>query len=119
MDQLSAKPKFKVGDRVRISNYKRKVFDKGYTPNWIEEIFKVDDIQHTNPVTHKLKDINDEEITGSLNEPELLKAKQEVFRIEKVLRRGYKKKLALVKWQGYGDEFNRASRGRLEINIII
>ena len=37
MEQLSSKPKFKVGDKVRISNYKRKVFDKGYTPNWTEE----------------------------------------------------------------------------------
>ena len=35
----SSKPKFKVGDRVRISKYKRKTFDKGYTPNWTEEIF--------------------------------------------------------------------------------
>ena len=33
------KPKFAVGDKVRISKYKRKVFDKGYTPNWTEEIF--------------------------------------------------------------------------------
>ena len=39
MQQLSSKPKFKVGDKVRISKYKRKVFDKGYTPNWTEEIF--------------------------------------------------------------------------------
>ena len=28
MEQLSSKPKFKVGDKVRISKYKRKVFDK-------------------------------------------------------------------------------------------
>ena len=97
MDQLSAKPKFKVGDKVRISNYKRKVFDKGYTPNWTEEILKVDDIQYTKPVT-QLKDINDEEITGSLYEPKLLKLKQDVFRIEKVFRSDYKKKLAMVKW---------------------
>ena len=33
MKQLSSKPKFRVGDKVRISKYKRKVFDKGYTPN--------------------------------------------------------------------------------------
>ena len=26
-------PKFKVGDHVRISNYKN-IFDKGYMPNW-------------------------------------------------------------------------------------
>ena len=31
-EQASSKPKFKVGDKVRISNYKRKVFDKDYTP---------------------------------------------------------------------------------------
>ena len=27
------KPKFKVGDTVRISKYKRKIFHKGYAPN--------------------------------------------------------------------------------------
>ena len=29
MRQSSSKPKFKIGDKVRISNYKRKTFDKG------------------------------------------------------------------------------------------
>ncbi|KAL9950244.1 hypothetical protein ACROYT_G042717 [Oculina patagonica] len=106
MEPLSAKPKFKVGDKVRISKYKRKVFDKGYTPNWSEEIFIVDKIQYTNPITYKLKDLNNEEIQGSFYESELLKAKQEVFRIDKVIRRNYKKKQALVKWKGYSDEFN-------------
>ena len=28
MEQLSSKPRFKIGDKVRISKYKRKVFDK-------------------------------------------------------------------------------------------
>ena len=50
MQQLSSKPRFKVGDKVRISKYKRKVFDKGYTPNWTEEIFLIDKIQSTNPM---------------------------------------------------------------------
>ena len=45
VEQLSSKPKFKVGDKVRISKYKREVFDKGYTPNWTEEIFLLDKIQ--------------------------------------------------------------------------
>ena len=106
MTPLSAKPKFKVGDRVRISKYKRKTFDKGYTPNWTEEIFTVDKIQYSNPITYKLKDLNNEEIQGSFYEPELLKAKQDVFRIDKVIRRNYEKKQALVKWKGYSDEFN-------------
>ena len=106
MEISKQKPKFKVGDKVRISKYKRNVFDKGYTPNWSEEIFTVDEIQHTNPITYKLKDLRDEDIEGSFYEPELLKAEQKVFRIDKVIRRDYKKKQALVKWKGYSDEFN-------------
>ena len=90
-------PKFKVGDKVRISKYKRNVFDKGYTPNWTEEVFIIDKIQYTNPITYKLKDLNNEEIQGSFYEAELLKAKQEVFRIDKVIRKDHKKKRALVK----------------------
>ena len=53
-----------------------------------------------------MKDLRHEEITGSFYEPELLKAVQDVFRIEKVLKRNYKKKQALVKWLGYDDNFN-------------
>ena len=71
MEQSSYKPKFKIGDKVRISKYKRKTFDKGYTPNWTEEIFTVDKIQYTNLITYKLKDLNDEEIQGSFYEAEL------------------------------------------------
>ena len=32
--ELSSKPKFKIDDKIRISKYKRNVFDKGYTPSW-------------------------------------------------------------------------------------
>ena len=92
--------------KVRISKYKRKIFDKGYTLNWTEEIFLVDKIQSTNPITYRLKDLNNEEIQGSFYEPELLKAKQDVFRIEKVTRRDYKKKQALAKWLRYSDDLN-------------
>ena len=47
-----------------------------------------------------------EEVKGSFYEQELQKVKQETFRIEKVLKRDNKKKLALVKWLGYPDKFN-------------
>ena len=106
MEQLSSKHKFKVGDKFRISKYKRKVFDKGYTPNWTEEIFLIDQIQSTNPITYRLKDLNIEEIQESFYEPELLKVKQDVFLIDKVIWRDYNKKQALVKWLGYSDDFN-------------
>ena len=66
----------------------------------------VDKIQSTNTITYRLKDLNNEEIQDSFYEPELLKAKQDVFRIDKVIRRDYKKKQALVSCKGYNDDFN-------------
>ena len=47
-----------------------------------------------------------EEIRGSFYEQELQKAKQQTFRIEKIIKRDNKKKIALVKWKGYPDKFN-------------
>jgi len=93
-----------IGDRVRISKYKRKTFDKGYTPNWTEEVFIIDEIQRTNPITYKIKDLNGEPIKGTFYREELQKTDQEVYRIEKVIRKTKDK--ALVKWKGYPDEFN-------------
>ena len=90
------KPKFSIGDKVRISKYKRRVFDKGYTPNWTEEVFTVDIVLLTKPVTYKIVDLLGEEIEGSFYEKELQKAKQQTFRIEKVVRRDNKKKKAVV-----------------------
>ena len=37
-------PQFKVGDHVRISKYKN-IFDKGYTPNWSEEVFTIKEVK--------------------------------------------------------------------------
>ena len=34
------KPKFSVGDKIRISK-KKKTFEKGYTTKWTEEIFTI------------------------------------------------------------------------------
>ena len=100
------KPKFTIGDKVRISKYKRQVFNKGYTPNWTEEIFAIDKVLLRKPVTYNIVDLMGESIKGSFYEQELQKAKQQTFRIEKVIRRDNKKKLALLKWSGYPDKFN-------------
>ena len=49
-----------------------------------------------------LKDLNNEEITGRFYEPELLKAEQDVFRIDKGIRRDYKTKLkSFIWWNGW------------------
>ena len=98
------KPAFAIGDRVRISKYKRKTFDKGYTPNWTEEVFIIDEIQFTNPITYKIKDLNGEAIKGTFYREELQKSYGEVYRIERIVRKSKGK--ALVKWKGYPSEFN-------------
>ena len=69
-NEKTKKPKFKVGDRVRISKKKGK-FEKGYTTRWTREIFLIEKILNTNPVTYKIKDLKDEEIKGSFYEQEL------------------------------------------------
>ena len=66
----------------------------------------IDKVLLTKPVTYKIVDLMGEAIEGSFYEQELQKAKQQTYRIEKVLRRDNKKKIALVKWSGYPDKFN-------------
>ena len=96
-------PKFKVGDRVRISKYKN-IFAKGYIPNWSKEVFVIKKVKNTVPWTYVINDLNDEEITGTFYEQELQKTSQEEFRIEKVIRRKGDK--LYVKWKGYDNSFN-------------
>ena len=96
-------PKFKVGDNVRISKYK-KHFAKGYTPNWSEEVFIINKIKNTVPWTYAISDLNGKEITGSFYEKELQKTNQKEFRIEKVLKR--KSDKLYVKWKGYNNSFD-------------
>src|ERR1044072_2395580 len=90
--------KFKTGDRVRISR-KFKDFRKSYLPNFTEEIFIIAEVLKTNPVTYKIKDMNNEVIIGSFYEQEMVKYKSELYEVEKILKRN-KGKL-LVKWKGY------------------
>ena len=70
------KPKFSVGDKVRISK-KKKTFKKGYSTRWTEEIFTIIEVKLTSRVTYKIADLNGEEIQGTFYEPELQKTSQE------------------------------------------
>ena len=59
-------------------------------------LFVIDKQLDTSPVTYRLKDLKGKNIEGSFYEPELQKSSQQVFRIEKVLKRD-SIKLGLVK----------------------
>src|SRR5207245_8293578 len=79
-----------------------------YLPKWSEQVYIIDDVLKTTPVTYRIKDSLNEIITGSFYEQELQKTNQEVYRVEKVLR---KKKIdrvehTLIKWKGYSNKFN-------------
>ena len=63
---------FEVGQTVRITKYKH-IFEKGYTPKWTDEIFKVKYQIPRDPVVYKIEDLNNEEIEGVFYEPELQK----------------------------------------------
>ena len=92
---------------MRISRIKN-IFEHGFLPNWSEQNYKIHKINNSSPVTYILRDLQNEVIEGSFYDEELQKTTQEVYRIEKVLR---KKKIngiehGLVKWIGYSDKFN-------------
>ena len=76
-DSNNKNPKFKVGDHVRISKEKN-IFAKGYTPNLSEDVFVINKIKNTIPLTYAISDLNGEEITGSLYEEELQKTSQKI-----------------------------------------
>ena len=98
------KPKFSIGDRVRISLLKN-TFEKSYTSNWSQEIFIIDNIKTSNIHYYFLKDLQGEKIDGMFYEQELLKTKQnDLFIIEKIIKKVGNK--YLVKWKNYSDKFN-------------
>ena len=96
-------PKFKVGNHVRISKYKN-IFAKLYTPNWSELVFTIKNVRNTFPWTFVISDLNGEKIDRAFYEKELLKANQEEFRTEKVIKKKGDK--LYVKWKGYDSSFN-------------
>ena len=103
--------KFPVGDRglVRISKEKR-MFEKSYLPNFMEEMFTVYKRFARQVLVYKLKDDAGEILEGTFYETELQKVIKEddVYRVEKVLRKRKRKEVVeyFVKWKGYSDKFN-------------
>lgn len=99
-----SRPKFKIGDYVRISKQKG-VFDKGYLANWSTELFIVARVQATEPVTYLLNDLNGSPVKGGFYEYELQKTKNhDVYLVEKVIKRDGNR--LYVKWLGFPSSQN-------------
>lgn len=104
------KPLFREGDLVRLSRSKH-VFEKGFTPNWTEELFKVSEILMTRPRTYRVVDMLNEPIQGTFYDLELQKTViPQYTRVEKILARKLRSdgtRMIRVKWKGYDSRFNQ------------
>ena len=106
--------KLKTGDIVRINKTKR-TFDKGYLPNWTQELFKITRVNETShPVTYKIEDLGREPVIGSFYSQEIQRIDPEqIFEIDAMLGKckrkiGCKKwvKEVKVNWKGYPSKFD-------------
>lgn len=95
-------------DHVRISKA-RKTFHKGYLPQWSEEIFRVDHLCKTNPITYVIKDVRGRIIEGAFYKEEIQRVQPpKLYDIEAILdkRTRGRKTEYLIKWLGYDPSFN-------------
>lgn len=96
--------KFKVGDAVRISKL-RGVFAKKYLPNWSTEVFRVNKVRLTNPITYLLIDERGQEILGGFYQEQLQRVQNpDIFLVEKILKK--KGNQIFVKWLGFDNTHN-------------
>ena len=72
-------PKFKVGDHLRTSKYK-KVFAKGY---WSKEVFVIRKIKYTVLWIYVISDLTGEEIVGMFYEKELQKINEKGLELKR------------------------------------
>ena len=99
----------KAGDVVRITKA-RGAFERGFTPNWTREIFRVVGIDnYQRPTAYRIKDLSGEEVQGIFYRKELQKVKEpDTYAVERVLstRKRGRNTQYLVKWLGYPESFN-------------
>lgn len=102
---VADKIKFPIGTYVRISKHKN-LFEKGFTANFSNEVFRVIGVNRIVPVTYFLEDFFSEPILGSFYTEELTKvgANPKSYLVEKILRRKGNK--VLVKYLGMDKSHN-------------
>ena len=110
IDIPESKPKFKTGDRVRVS--KRNIaFEKGYEANYSDVVFEIIEVRISNGHNlYRIADLAKKEEPGCLYEQEFSRVREtefEKYKIAKIIRqRNFKgRKQYLVNWQGYPSAF--------------
>ena len=89
----------------------KRMFKKGYLPNWTEELFTIVGCIETRPPVYLVKDDHGEILEGTFYAEELQKVikTDDVSKIEIILKKRKKGRRVqyLVKWLGYPESFNR------------
>jgi len=95
-------------DTIR-KKYNLGPFDKSYYPNWTDQLYKIVK-KYDEPVKplYKIEDQGKHLVKGRYYQEEIQKVKENLYRIEKVIRkRTYKGvKQIYVKWVNYPDNYN-------------
>ena len=105
------KPKFLVGQHVRISKEKMK-FAKGGEQNYTTEIFKIRKVVYRTPrPVFEHEDLRGEEIEVKFYSEELVPvriSKQTTYKIDKILKKRVRRGILeyLVRWRGYNADFD-------------
>jgi len=90
------------------------LFEKGYTPNYTTEVFRVKKGKLSNPRTYLLEDMDGKPIEGRFYEQELLKTSYpNVYLLEKVIQKKGNK--YLVKYVGFEKNFWINKKDLLEL----
>lgn len=105
--QVKTRSRLYLGDLVRISKIKA-VFEKGYLPNYTEEVFRVKKVRYnTKPTSYVIEDLMGEEINGTFDATEIKRVgkSDDIWRVEKIIKRDVTGR-AYVKWYGFPQKFN-------------
>ena len=91
---------------------KKGTFEKGYLPNWTEEVFSIAQRLRRIPPVYRLREYDGTMLDGTFYERELQRVQQseaDLFRMEKILKtRGKgKDEQYLVRWSGWPSKYDQ------------
>lgn len=65
---------YNISDYFRTSKSKG-IFEIGYTASWSRELLAISEVIFSNPLTYRMKNVNNEKLKETSYQPELLKTK--------------------------------------------
>lgn len=104
------KDKLESNDTVRMALSScpdaKRLFNRGYFPNFSDQIFNIDEINQANPKFYRLRNYKNQRVDGRFYNEELQKVRVDdssTYRIEKVIRKRKRNGIneLLVKFIGY------------------